>query len=358
MINNNNIEFKTGLIPSPIDNRDYLAKAIIPAEIELEDKFCWSVPTIRDQGKHGLCVGFAGAGTKNIQEINDNNYVDGGFSPLFLYTLCKQIDGIPNEEGTYVRSALKSLKNVGIIPENDIPYSLLIDVKKLPEITEDQKIKASDYKISTYAQVDKTNINEIKKAIKISPAMAGVLVCSNFINSEQGFIDSPAGTIMGGHAIYFAGWDDNLTYTFANGKTKKGFFIFANSWSEKWGDKGFGYIAYEDMNWQSDMGMPFIYEIWSCLDVITNPKPDNPKEEDKKEEQKYWKVQLYAFAEKSNAQKAVEKLKSQGFPTYLPPRNENGHFTIQIGAFKNKENGDKLADTLKRYGYNPWVKYC
>lgn len=49
MINNNNVEFKIGLIPSPIDNRDYLAKAIIPTEIELEDKFYWSVHTIRDQ---------------------------------------------------------------------------------------------------------------------------------------------------------------------------------------------------------------------------------------------------------------------------------------------------------------------
>ena len=44
----------------------------------------------------------------------------------------------------------------------------------------------------------------------------------------------PRETIMGGHAVCIVGYDDN-----------KGTFKVRNSWSEKWGDKGYCYFPYK-----------------------------------------------------------------------------------------------------------------
>ena len=56
---------------------------------------------------------FGSAGLKNVQEHVQKDYVEGGFSPLFVYTLCKQQDGIPYQEGT-IRIGMKVLLELGV----------------------------------------------------------------------------------------------------------------------------------------------------------------------------------------------------------------------------------------------------
>ena len=104
--------YKFGAFKSPPDHRDYIYGQMIPLGAVPETFLLDETPVVRDQGKYGTCVGQAAAGIKVWQETK--NYRRGvQTSPLFVYSECKKIDGIPDKEGTYPRDAMKVLKTLG-----------------------------------------------------------------------------------------------------------------------------------------------------------------------------------------------------------------------------------------------------
>ena len=333
-----NKKFPCGSIPSPEDNRNFISTAIIPQDIVVPSKFSWGAPIIREQGGFGTCVGFGAAALKNIQEVAQNDYIDGGFSPLFIYTLCKQQDGYPNIEGTFIHLAMKNLFDIGITTENKFPYSQLVSPCQVPTIPENIKTDAAIYKIKTYTAVPLLDINALKKAILVSPVVTGLQVRDTFMfPAYGGWIEAPRGTYYGGHCIIFDGFDDDMVHTFDGQTTRKGFIRVVNSWGTDWGNKGYGYISYEDFKKPE-----FIYEMWASADLVVN-QPDPPK---------YYKVQVGAYGVKANAQKMVDKLKAAGFPTYIPPIGADGLYRIQVGAFLIKDNAYLLRDKLIAAGFS------
>ena len=337
------IQFREGCVPSPKDDRDYISTAVIPKDMILPRKVSWGLPIIRDQGRFGSCVGFGTAGLKNIQENEQKDYIDGGFSPLFIYTLCKEQDGIPNQEGTYIRIGMQTLLDLGVSPEKLFPYSLLQSPLIFPKVPESVKQSAIRYNLKSYVSVPK-DITALKQALTISPIVAGVMVYENFFNPENGFIATPAGYRAGGHCILFCGYDDDMTHTYSNGKTKKGFIKFANSWGDYWGANGYGYIAYDDLTYSN-----FVYEMWSSVDNIVEPiKPPTPPPTPVT---KYYKVQVGAFKVKANCQNFVSIVKDAGFSTYMPPIDADGLYRVQCGAFLVKANADRLKAKLIESGF-------
>jgi len=220
---------------------------------------------VRLQGNFGTCVSLASANIKDRQE--QRNYPNRGIklSPLFVYTLCKQRDGIPNQEGTYPRIAMQVLKEIGVCQEKTFPYSLMAN--SLPPVPTVAVQEASTFKIGAYAQTQ--TLAEIKQAIfRDGAVMGAVIVCSNFVDAKDGYIELPEGTLLGGHAICIDGWNDNLVH----GK-HKGYLRFVNSWD--WGEQGYGYLPYDFVNFRDDLGMPYFREAWSSIDVILPPKEAN-----------------------------------------------------------------------------------
>ncbi len=188
--------------PSLPDNRDYLLSSYMP-EIK---RYPQEMPRLFDldimnQGQEPSCVGFSLAGMKQYNELRERerHVFDGSW----IYRECKKIDGIPNFPGTYLRTGLSVLKNVGAKADSD----------------------PSKYRIASYAKVDDLSFEGLKKAI----ALYGV-VLAGFTGTNEGWrqetIRAPrAGESTWGHAVFLTSYNKN-------------YLIGQNSWGEQAHNKG------------------------------------------------------------------------------------------------------------------------
>jgi C1A family cysteine protease len=242
---------RLGCKQDKLDERDYLMRAYLPA-LKLPAKVDHSgkMSPVRDQGDEGTCVGFASvAGMKEYQEKQDYSKLVG-LSPRFLYNECKKIDGIPGE-GTTIRTAMKVLKSLGVCQEKYWPYK--------PHQSDKPKSGAKDnarkFNVFTYARI--LNLGELKMSlVEKGPCVIGVQVFNGMMETKNGVVPLPAKreSALGGHAICPVGYDD-----------KKALVKFKNSWSNNWGDKGYGYLPYSYID-------KYMMDAWSSVDVV-DPNP-------------------------------------------------------------------------------------
>ncbi|MCY9061421.1 C1 family peptidase [Bacillus inaquosorum] len=246
-----------GFIPSPEDRRDLLMSAFLPVfSAPRKVDYTEQMTPVRDQEDEGTCVGFACAvGVKEYQEKKERRQ-EIPLSPRFLYQECKKRDGIPNEEGTYIRIALDVLTEIGVCEEHYWPYKAHNTGSPKPGAEEN----ANRYKIKAagYARLD--SLDTIKRSLVVNgPCVAGVPVYKNWSTQEvwsSGKIPMPGNSpLMGGHAICIVGYDDDTQM-----------FKFKNSWDIGWGDNGYGYLPYEYMELADS-------EAWSATDLIDDPEP-------------------------------------------------------------------------------------
>jgi len=331
---------KFNLQKSPIDERDFLYKNIVKIE-SLPESFDLTVECspVRDQGDYGFCYAFAGEGVKEYQEWQEWKDLRPIFSPLFLAKHCKDIDGVPNEEGSYLRVVYKVLTDTGICYESTYPYDNYKGNLQFSEIPQKAFEEANKYKIKNYAQC--ISLEEIKSAVVNKGLVsAGILVYSNFLEPENGFVDYPEGFLCGGHAIIIVGYDNNKIYKYKNGVIRKGFFKCKNSWSKNWGDDGFFYLPYDYYYGKPDFGYPYFLEAWSSIDIIENI-PEPVKE--------YWRVQIGNFSVQGNAINLKNKLQSLYIPAII--KEINGFYKVQVGCYTIKENAYKKLDYMKSLGF-------
>ncbi|MMZ58840.1 Papain family cysteine protease [compost metagenome] len=247
-----------GLIQSPVDKRDILMSSIlplftIPQEFEAKD-----LTPVRDQGPEGTCVGFACAvGMKEWQEKKEH-HTSIELSPRYLYEKSKAVDPFPdnnprfaNGDGISIRTAMDILRGQGVCEERFWSYTAC--EPGAPQAGADTS--AMNYRIKAYAKLD--TLETMKRSLIVNgPFVIGVTVYENWGDSEvrnTGEIPMPNGRVMGGHALCVVGYNDNTQL-----------FKFKNSWSERWGDKGFGYLPYEYTRVDSQ------FEAYSATDLIEN----------------------------------------------------------------------------------------
>jgi len=237
-----NIPDIPGLIESPTDYRDVDLGAIQKDLAPLPDSY--QIPyklKVTNQRGNSSCVGHVCAYLKAEKERREQNFID--FDPEWLYKKCKEIDGIPEVRGTYFRTGLKVLKNIGAKPLNGT------------------EAEAGKYKIGGFARIKDITFKSLKQAI-----YEYGIVFDGFRGSNQGWKDSHIrplrpGERKWGHAVASTGFTKNR-------------IVFLNSWGENQGDNGY---------YNFDKGyLPF--ECWCVLNDLPNnweellkPQMDKPK---------------------------------------------------------------------------------
>lgn len=261
--------FSLRCIPSYYDPRDYQYVKLFglqaqekPATIDYRPQ----LPPVFDQGQRGTCVACAGTWTvKAYEEIAAGDYPSGGFSPAFLYSLCKQNDGAPDQEGTMPRIAMKMLQKYGVCPETVMPYSTISELPEpeVPKVSGTALGAGSPYKIKTYAQlcsasdISRNNLlAAIRQALqKEGPFLLALLVCENFSPDADYRLPVPEGGVRGGHAIGIVG-----------DLPDQGALILRNSWGSSWGDNGYALLPYEWLDYRYE-GNWAVFEAWTATDM-------------------------------------------------------------------------------------------
>ena len=277
-----NILMTTGAIESPEDRRDIML-ASIQSKIELrklpEEYIIPFKLRISAQGSKPHCVGYASATMKEDRERREQHAIN--FDGDWIYNECKKIDGYSGK-GTYLRTALKILKNKG--------------AKQLG-VNSDCRI----FRIGTYVRVGR-DVESIKNAIYQNGTLIALYRGSN---SGWKTAHIKPTTADWGHCISIIGWNkDDL--------------IFQNSWGESWGDNGLGYIP---ENYHS-------IEIWTILNDLPNDFEIIGKP-------KYEFLNNLSIGDRNDEVKKLQEcLKSEGvFPEII---DCTGYFgTITLSSVKN-----------------------
>lgn len=260
-------------LPSPEDSRDYQYLQLMgisvgePSNIDYRS----SLPPAFDQGARGSCVACASAWTlKAYEEIVQGDYPSSGLSAAFLYSMCKQVDGLPGEEGTTPRAALQVLKNNGVCSEEVMPYYLLSDLAapQTPEVSPGALSAARDYRIQSYARLlsytdqDRSQaLLSLRQALQQQgPLLLALMVSENFVPDKEGMLPLPEGLSQGGHAVGIVG-----------DLPEKEALILRNSWGADWGEDGYAYLPYRWLEAKNGGGWQ-VFEAWAAVDMaVTRP---------------------------------------------------------------------------------------
>lgn len=201
--------YPLGRLISP-DSRDadypmHLALSILPPRATSGETRFWNTGPVLDQKNTNHCVGFSMRSFLDAAPYRTR----GGATGDEIYYTATELDEIPGsrtEDGTSIRAGVKALQQYGHIQQ----YVWAYDAETIAQF------------ILTQGTV-----------------VVGTNWYNNMFNpvAADGYLIHPTGSIVGGHAYHIIGADRNQRI-----------FKIKNSWSAQWGQKGFAYLGFNDLN--------------------------------------------------------------------------------------------------------------
>lgn len=224
--------------------------------------------TVRDQGRPNACAAFACCAALERLPLDIDDTQDE--SERFLYYQARHTDGMRNpdeDRGTYLASVIKVLQTKGSCWEESCPYDAdPLGAPSASAIREASSMTASAYRLTVGGVSDKPGPDDVyaklrfylREAIKQVLYFAKSPVITAFKVSEHTLFDAGrAGGVLPlpndeasadalvnstlAHAVLIVGYDDS-----------KQVFKFKNSYGAAWGDKGFGYMPYDYIEYTDD----------------------------------------------------------------------------------------------------------
>ena len=252
--------FKSGVLPSPPDARDFtiaMANRAMVTPVLQDFPNEHNLPYlyfVLDQGKIGACVAYGLAAAKCIFEYMQTGKIIP-FSPGYIYS---DRFGFYQGEGMVTRDALLALQKWGAVPYEDFPYIDTYD-KLRPILLGDRgknldrlRIIAYPFRISSIYRLD---VEGEDIAYNIKNALVNGMVVATVFDVKESFwsvgkdgkvpIPKKGEKSYGLHFTTTHGYKGDLTNTL-------------NSWSENWGDKGYAHFPL-NYPWE---------EVWAMSDKI------------------------------------------------------------------------------------------
>lgn len=231
-----NRRFRKGAINEPDSSfatrpRTPTYRAFLPASVDLSPYF----PPAGDQGDQSSCVGWAiGYAARAYYAIaQEKRSVDPRNipSPAYIYNSIVDPPG-QCDEGSSMTDALDLLKS-GALSLADAPYN----ENRCARPTARDKARASDFRIDTWLAVDPRSLDQVKGELARGHPVVISLETRPHFSDVKGDAVYRAGrgeADDGGHAMAVVGYDD-----------ARQAFKLINSWGPSWGNRGYGWIAYE-----------------------------------------------------------------------------------------------------------------
>jgi C1A family cysteine protease len=209
-------------------------QGMLPSAVDLRDKCA----PVYDQGHLGSCTAFSTA--KGLREFLQRSEGERQVPLSALFEYYETRSHMPiigwimkhKDSGGTVSGAIDILKKEGAAPEETWPY----DITKFADKPADASYKAaSEFKVHQTTQL--ASLDDVKATLAGGhPVSFGFRVYESFKKiGADGMMPVPAAgeQLLGGHAVCAVGYDD-----------AKQALIVRNSWSDKWGDKGYFYMPY------------------------------------------------------------------------------------------------------------------
>ena len=244
-----------GCVKDPEDNRDFILGAFLNKRKPIPDQVNLQQFT-HEPGAQGLLPGCVAWGTAKgmMETVQTMNNEWSALSVLWLYDQCKRIDGDPNMEGTYIRTAMKILAQKGCVPEIYLPYDQNYKFGKYDkEIALIPEQVSRPFRIKTYARLK--SVDEMCRCLdQNGPFAMGVEVTEDFIKPDLDGLVIPLNITepVGGHCIAAVGFD-----------TAKAAFLIMNSWSTMWGVGGYAWLSFD--YWEK-----YGLDAWGIIDINPN----------------------------------------------------------------------------------------
>lgn len=205
------------------------------------------VSAVRKQGGYGVCWAMAAVGSMETQLLAKTGK-EILLSPWHLAYFGSLLKGKSMENGGDNVMATSLLADgVGPVSEDKVPYDSGDIDKKLQN---DNEYTVTDvYSLKPYIYGTFFDKDTVKKLLYEKNAVSiGMAFKDDYYNSAVASYYCPD-SIENNHAVLIVGWDDNYSKeNFNRAPENDGAWIVKNSRGNDWGDDGYFYISYDDVN--------------------------------------------------------------------------------------------------------------
>jgi hypothetical protein len=174
---------------------------------------------------------------------------DWRISRYYGFVRSRQLDGTINEGpevGVYLVTGCRISAGWGMVAESRWPYPRRDE--PWPPVDEPPSLDAIAKYNRTFCHFRIRDLDELRVAIsRHVPPIIGIPIHQGWHKAPGGIIPMPGAATKWGerHAVLVVGYDDATQLV-----------MFANSWGDQWGEKGFGYLPYQYIE-------EYMYDAWS-----------------------------------------------------------------------------------------------